>query len=496
MNTHRLVLKSGVIVAAGQAVSQICSFVRNVIVARLISPENYGIAATFAMTFYLVELMSNLGMENLMIQAEDGDQPRFQGTSHLLLVLRGSVNAVCIFVLADPISVLFGVPQASWAFRCLAMTPFIKGWTHLDTWRFQREMRFAPGVMAEAASSVVVTILALPLCMWRHDYSAMLWILVLQALASRMASNLAADRPYRWAWDSNVARRFLRFGWPLLINGFLMYIIFQGDRFVIGAAKQLFARGSYTLADLGTYSIAFALTMAPASAVTSVGNSILLPMLSRLQNSMPEFEKRYAYCVEGASLVASLVAIPFLATGGLLVVVIYGQKYAAAGSFIGWLAAMWALRVLRVAPTIAAMALGDTRNAMISNIVRTVALSGVLIAAAVGSSLAWIAISGFVGETLALGVCVGRLRREHGLAIKPLLKPLFVFACGLASAGIVGSALPRHSGWPFAFSITIALESVQLLAMLFAVPGMRRQLKQIISSLFSGLGGGERRSAA
>jgi len=480
MFSKHSILKGGATLGFGQAVSQVCSLTRSIIVARLISPNDFGIAATFAMTFYLVELMSNLGMENLLIQAEDGNEPRFQGTVHLLLVLRGSINAACIFLLAGPISSLFGAPEARWAFRCLALTPFIRGLNHLDTVRFQREMRFKPAVAVDAASSIVVTLLALPICLWRRDYSAMLWILVLQAAASRIGSNVAADRPYRWAWDAAIARRVLTFGWPLLVNSLLIYIILQGDRFVIGAAKRLFAHSTYTLADLGVYSIAFAMTMAPASVVTNISNSIFLPMLSRLQNIMPEFERRYAYCTQSIALVVALIAIPFIAAGGWLVIVIYGAKYALAGSFIGWLATMWALRTLRVSPTVAAMALGDTRNAMISNIARTVALAGVLLTAATGGGLIWIAVSGCVGELLALSVCVTRLRWVHGIPVKTFLRPLAVCGAGMAVAGTVAVTIIPRLGWFLSFSVAAGLMLLHLLAVLFAFPALRRELCRMI----------------
>lgn len=480
MSTHRLIFKSGLTVGTGQVVSQALGFVRNVTVARMISPQNYGVAAFFAMTFGLVELMSSLGMENFLIQAHDGNEPRFQGTAHLLLVLRGLINASCIFLLAGPISNLFGVPQACWAFRCLALAPLIRGWNHLDTYRFQREMQFRPAVIVDIASNLVVTLLAAPLCWWLRDYSAMLWILILQAATSRIGANLAAERTYRWAWDSSVARRILAFGWPLLINGFLMYIIFDGDRFVIGAAKRLFARSSYTLVDLGVYSVAFALTTAPTTIVTNISNSLFLPMLSKVQSSQPDFQKRYAYCAQGISLVGAMIAIPFIVAGGPFVIVIYGAKYASAGCFIGWIAAMWGLRTVRGAPTVAAMALGDTRNAMVSNIARTLALPGVLLAAATGSGIVWIAISGFVGEVLALAVCVGRLQKEHRVAARLFLRPFAVSAAGIALAGIVAVAVVPHHGWLLTFSVAAGLMVLQLLLMLSVFPTLRGQLVRMI----------------
>src|SRR2546429_7531257 len=59
--------KSGLKLGVGQMISQASSFLRSVIIPRLISPESFGIAAVLAMTFALFELASNLATETLLI---------------------------------------------------------------------------------------------------------------------------------------------------------------------------------------------------------------------------------------------------------------------------------------------------------------------------------------------------------------------------------------------------------------------------------------------
>ena len=65
------------------------SFVRNIIVARLISPQDFGIAATFAITMSLLEMISDLAADRLIIQAKDGEDPQLQATAQLWQFTRG-----------------------------------------------------------------------------------------------------------------------------------------------------------------------------------------------------------------------------------------------------------------------------------------------------------------------------------------------------------------------------------------------------------------------
>src|SRR5260370_6627706 len=416
MSIGKLIFTSGLKLGVNQAFVQVCSFARSVIVARLVSPADFGVAATFAMTFSFLEMISNLAAETVLIQAKDGNDSAFQQTAQSLQFLRGLANALFIFAMAGMISRLFGVPQAKLAFQCLAFLPLIKGLTHLDVNRLQRDLRFGPSIMADSGSNFVVTLGDLPLGFWLRDYWAMLWLLILQSAIYVAGSHIVSERRYVWGWSKTYARMIFSFGWPLLINGLLLYIILQGDRFLIGAAHQLFRNSPYTLADLGVYSVAFALTFAPTMFVANISTSLFLPLLSRAQSDVAQFTKRYLACIQIVSLMASIISILFTVSGGSIVRMVYGQKYASAGTFIGLLGAMQAMRILRVAPTLAAMAFADTKNAMVCNMVRTSALAGVLYCSITGQALLWVAASGLAGEVLAFLTCVCRLQRCHSVS--------------------------------------------------------------------------------
>jgi len=467
-------------VGGGEVFNQACSFVRNIILARLISPENFGIAATFAMTFSLMEMASNVSVQTLLVQAPDGDGDRFESTGHLLLIWRGIFNAILLLLLAAPLSTLFGVPQARWAFYWVAAIPLLKGFVHLDLSRFQRHMRFTPQVAVDTISSLLVTLLAWPLAARLHDYSAMLWLLLLQAVLYTVGSRLVAERPYHWSWDRDYLRRYLSFGWPLLINGLLMYGILQGDKFVIGASRRLFAHSVYTLADLGIYSVTFAVTMAPSALFSNVASSLILPLLARWQRDPRQFTKHYRLSTQVLALSGLLIAIPFIVAGGWIMVFVFGQKYAAAGTFVGWLGAMWGVRVFRLAPTQAALALGDSRNSMIANIARTTALIGVVVAAATGRSLAAIAACAFFGEVLATAVCIWRLSANHRVPSRLSLTPLTI--CG---AGIVLSAIARLGsfGWITSALMGIILAGACVGGMLLAFADLRENAHSFLQTL-------------
>jgi len=79
--------------------------------------------------------------------------------------------------------------------------------------------------------------------------------------------------------------------------------------------------------------------MAPSMMVIKVTSSLFLPLLSKVQDLRVQFDQRYLSCCQALSLMAAAISIPFMVSGGWLVILIYGQKYVAAESFVGWLGA-------------------------------------------------------------------------------------------------------------------------------------------------------------
>ena len=67
-------LRSALLILSGNAAASILTLARNLIVARLISVENYGIAATFAIAMAVVEMASALGIGTVAEGAESEAQ--------------------------------------------------------------------------------------------------------------------------------------------------------------------------------------------------------------------------------------------------------------------------------------------------------------------------------------------------------------------------------------------------------------------------------------
>ena len=496
MTLRRRILKGTAALSVGQGISSLCTFIRLIIILPwFLSKADFGIAGFFAVTIALLDMISNLSLERLVIQSKEGDDPSFQTMSQLIQVVRGLLTGILLYFLAWPITpillsaelsgevdlAVLNEEQVRSAFQCLAIIPVMRGFFHLDVIRFQREMKYTPSIILEVIPQVAITIIAWPLAAWLGNYWAILWMLIGRWALAVIGSHLLAVRAYRWGWNKAFTARIISFGWPLLVNGALIFLIFQGDKLLISIFD------TYDMDDLGVYFWATALAMQPGFMFLKVLGSIMMPVLSRAQHTAEEFSKRYAMILQVLALFATWFAIAFIIAAGPFIEV-FRPKFQECAVFIGWLAATQAFRIMRAGPTIAAMAKADTKNLMISNIVRASGFGLVIIVAYYEAPLKWVAIAGFVSEVLALTVSVARTALRQKLPLNLTLGPVLLTTAML----IVSALLANQSsewGLPTISALSAVLALLSLGGMIVVFHDFRAQLFKTTASALSFLSG-------
>jgi O-antigen/teichoic acid export membrane protein len=388
------VIKSGLILTFFNVVAAVLGLVRNIMIARLLSVENFGIASTFALTMAFVDMSANIGIDRLIVQSKSGQDPRFQASLQSFQVLRGLLGGALLFASAWPLSQLFKTPDALWAYQAMAVIPVIRGFLNLDLNRFQKTRKFWPSIATETSAQAVSTVMALGLAAQGSDYRAMLYALIAQQVTATLLSNLFAERHFSFAWDSQVVRKALDFGWPLLLNGALLFGAFHGDRIIV--ANQLGPQ------KLGWFSVAYMLTLIPSTLLSKALSTLCLPVLAQHQDDEIKFNKLAVVVIEAACLISVFVLLGNALLGGPIVHLLFGAKHAEAITVLIPLAAMQAIRVAKAGPTIIAISKRQTTNPMWANSLRVAFLLPAFYVAVQTQNIKMVVWTAFAGELAGL----------------------------------------------------------------------------------------------
>lgn len=421
--------RSALLILSGNAFGSLMMLVRNLLVARLVSVEDYGIAATFAISMAIVEMMSTLGLQQLIVQDTDGNNPKLQSGLQGFHLMRSVFSAGVLFVLAHPIAQFLGIPEIAWAYQVLAIVPLLNGFTHFDIYRRQRQMVYLPSILSTAVPAFLSVLLVWPLFTYFGDFRVMLYAVMVQAIGTVVLSQLTASRPYRLSLDRDVIWRSLGFGWPLLINNILLFAVFQGEKLIVG--REL---GMEVLA---LFAMGFTLTLTPTLVLAKSTQSFFLPQLSAAKDDPDRFGR-----LAMATMQAGLTNGLFLLTGVVLlgapaVHFLLGGKYDLLIPYLIWLAILQAARVFKTGSSVVALSQGRTTNTMISNMFRAVSLVPSFYVATSGGDLVLIIWIATLAELCGFAASVLLVRARIGLNLGPMVLPITVSLALLAAAGVL-----------------------------------------------------------
>lgn len=404
---------------ASQLVTQFTAVIRFSVLARLLGPEQLGLAAIIILAMQFFDFVSDAGMDRFLVQSRDGDDPNVQKLIHLAAIVRGVFISGCIFLTSGIVADFYGDQSLAGALRLAALAPLVQGALHYDMRRIQRFNDYraeAWCAFSEPAGLVATAIAAFAL----QSCAAVSYGLVARACALLILSRIVAERPYRIGFSRGHFRQIAVFGTPLMLNGLLMFATNQGDRLFISAILPLTV--------LAHYSTVILLIYYPAAIVSRLIQTFNLPQLAASRQSEIDHDSAIDKVVRQTVGVGLLMLMGYVAVAPIAIPVLFGRIYEQPLRLIALVALLQMIRFTRIWPTTLALATGRTHQVLINSLIRLVAfptgyvgyflvggLEGLLFGIGAGELLAL--LLGIVGVNRAGGRPSGSDLRLLGLTL-------------------------------------------------------------------------------
>ncbi len=458
-------IRTALLLLSGNAFSSALLLLRNLIIARMLPVADYGIASTFALALSVIEMTSAFGLQQQIVQSKDGDDPRFQAVLQGFQLFRGVISGGIMFLLAGPLARFMGIPEVIWAYQVLAVVPVLNALVHFDIHRMNRRMRFGPLLWSSTVPALVALLVVWPLAWMYGDWQVMLWSIIVQTTMMVIVSHVLAERPWRLALDRAIIVGSVRFGWPLLVNGALLFLVFQGDKLIVG--REL------GMAPLAIFAMGVTLTLTPTLIVSKSATNLFLPKLSVAKG--PAFQRLVVQVIEFHLLFSALLVVGCLLLGPLFIHLALGPKYEALVPMLVWLAILQGFRIFKGGPSNVALALAQGENAMIANIPRILLLVPAWWAARQTGQITQVMAIAILGEVIGAVLSFWLGRRRSGMKLRPLALPLILTTASMAMAGLHAWGAIQPGGPLLAPAWTIGL-TLALFAAAVASMGSLRQL--------------------
>jgi len=415
---------------SGGTAAAVVQFIRAIIIARLISAEDFGIASTFLVIVMVTQLLSNLGMQKLIVQAMDGDDPEFQAGLQGFQVLRGIASSLILLALAGPMARFLGNEDLIWAYQLMALSPFVSGFSHFDIQRLQRKMKYGPVLIANLAPRMISIPLVFPLFWMFGDYRVMLFTLLGTTMIRVIASHLVAQRRFRMRFDTSIMKRAFAFGWPMLLNGVLLALVIQGEKLLVGREMGM--------AVLAIFAMGSSLLQAPISASMGALNQFFLPQLSAVQDEDDRFQHMAMVAVQANLFMGICLALGVVLLGPPLVLFALGENYMPVVPLLVFFAMVEITRSSRTCSSLISLARGKTGNGLAGNMPRVLSLPISWYALLQGADLTQILFIALIAELCGWAIGFWMMNYRARVKLWPMAANIGAFMLFLTALTLIG----------------------------------------------------------
>lgn len=402
-----------------------------IILARLLSPEAFGILAILLVVTQVSDSIAQSGLGMALIQKSDSDKSSYSTAWWLSLGLASAIYIV-LFLAAPAISAFYNMLDLVVYLRVLGVIIFFNSANSIQRSYLERSMDFKSIFAATTFAALVSGIGGIVLALLGFG----VWSLVAQSLLQSIFICIVMWVQISWKpafmFDAAQARSLFGYGWKICITGILNVLYSGISELIIGRACSA--------GELGLYSQG---RKYPQAAIGVMSNSIanvLFPMFSAIKEDAEALRSAIrrgltlgTFIVAPVSLLAAVVAEP-------LVAILLTEKWLACVPIFQLTCISNAILMIQLVDLRAYMALGDSSLYMRLQIIKVLGGGAIIwITAALTHDIyatAW--ANFFVGTISIIFVDATPAKRLHGYSsldqVKDVLPTLFLSLVAAAAS--------------------------------------------------------------
>lgn len=296
-----------------RAGNQVVLLLVQIVMARLLSPEDFGFLAIMLVFVNLGNVFVQSGLGAALVQNPDVDETDYSTVFWISLSL-SLVISIGIFFAAPAIAEIYSASQLVWPLRVLSLMMVLNAYNSVQVAIVQRSLEFKRVFVATTWSVVVSAVLGIA----SAAAGASLWALVVQQVSYQAVNCASLFWQTRWVpspvFSRGRAAVLYRFGWKILACSVLNTAYLSLYDLVIGA--------QFSAAQLGLVSQGKKYPSALGGMLDGAIQPVMMSSIARVQNDkarakrlMRRAMKSSAFVVFPAMMLLAVVApvlIPFL----------------------------------------------------------------------------------------------------------------------------------------------------------------------------------------
>lgn len=297
---------------------RIIGFASFLVLARLLTPRDFGILTILLIVPNFIILISSTGLETAIIQKKD-DSTDYLNPIWTLDVLKSLALFLIIFFSAPLIADFFKMPEILLAARLSGLIILASGTANVAQLFFFKDLDFKKIFIRDTTSSIAYIAIALGLAVYYRSFWPLFWGTVALHLAATISTYFLHE--FRPRFSFQFKKLFSLIGYSKWI-----YAQNMADRVSITIENSLIAR-MLGATDIGLYTKAKSIASVPMSPFYNIINRVAFPAYAYVQDSYEKIKDGFLKSLDVLFFISIPIAFLFAEAGGRLILILLGEKW-------------------------------------------------------------------------------------------------------------------------------------------------------------------------
>ncbi len=305
--------------------TQGAGFIIGILIARMLSPDDYGLIAMVGIVFAISGVFVDSGFSSALIRRKDRSESDLS-TVFYFNILIGLIATGLIFLSAPFIADFYDNSQLTSIIRVLSINVFIGSFGSVQQTLLSIRLDFKTQAKISLASTIVSGLVGL----WGayNGYGA--WALVMQMITSSVIRPILLWSLVKWRptkpFSKESFKSLFGFGSKLLASALLDTAYNNIYSIVIGKV--------FSPAKLGLYSRANQLAAFPSSNITGIIQRVTFPVLSEIQDDDIRLATNYRKLLKFSAFIVFPMMVGLASVAKPLIAILLGDKWVSSAIYL------------------------------------------------------------------------------------------------------------------------------------------------------------------
>lgn len=305
--------------SVGKLGTMILVFISNLVLARLLMPEDYGCIGMLNVFIAISSIFMSAGFGAALIQKKEPSHIDYTSVFYWNLAAAFLFYAI-LFSSAPAISKFYKMPELCPILRVQSLSLIIQAFSTVQSNQLQKQLRFKELSIRNIVATTIGTIIAIIMAFGGFG----VWSLVANNIISSLFGVLLLWKMSSWrptlefSWQS--LRELFSFGGLMALSAFVETIYSNIQSLIIG---KWFSAG-----DLGYYTQAKKLESVPTDSLSQIVNQVSFPVFSALQDSKLALLAGVRKNIKSITFLNFPLMVLLIVIAKPLITLLYGEKWA------------------------------------------------------------------------------------------------------------------------------------------------------------------------